>query len=64
MLFQRGARADAVLACATKFALYRCRGNTVARPCADMINGGLLAKCARKYAVRAISCGTHRFVEQ
>jgi hypothetical protein len=44
-----------------KFALYRCRGNRVARAGADMINGELPAKCARKYALRAISCGTHRF---
>jgi hypothetical protein len=47
-----------------KFALYCCRGNTLARACADMINGELPAKCARKYAPRAISCDTHRFGEQ
>jgi hypothetical protein len=29
-----------------------------------MINGELPAKCVRKYALRAISCGTRRFVEQ
>jgi len=28
-----------------------------------MINGELPAKCARKYALYAISCDTRRFVE-